>query len=141
MSRPGPLDRDDVANSRLFILGGKGASEEEFRECFGKFGQIKDVWIVKDRRTNEDKGGFCVCFDHRALQHMPPTPASVVSIQKKQLITYAAQLSFSPLSCLLTSSKLVFVPVVEIDCMIVKFEDTYYLCFLSQPVTDPVHMT
>ena len=54
----------EVANSRLFILGGKGASEEEFRECFGKWGEIKDIWIVKDRRTNEDKGEFNTVWPH-----------------------------------------------------------------------------
>ena len=55
------MNQPEVPNSRLFILGGKGANEEEFREVFGKFGEIKDVWILKDRRTNEDKGEWQCC--------------------------------------------------------------------------------
>ena len=50
------MNQPEVPNSRLFILGGKGKDEETFRELFGKYGEVKDVWILKDRRTNEDKG-------------------------------------------------------------------------------------
>ena len=51
--------RSDAApNSRLFILAGKGVKEDLFREQFEKYGKIVDFWIVKDRRTNEDKGEY-----------------------------------------------------------------------------------
>lgn len=50
-------------HTRLFILGGKGISEEEFRETFGAYGTIKDVWIVKDKVTNESKGVVYITFD------------------------------------------------------------------------------
>ncbi|XP_048754378.1 RNA-binding protein 45-like isoform X2 [Ostrea edulis] len=43
-------------NSRLFILCGKGITEESFKEAFEKYGTVEDIWIVKDRKTNEDKG-------------------------------------------------------------------------------------
>jgi ERCC4-type nuclease len=43
-------------NSRLFILCGKGIKEDSFKEAFEKFGTVEDIWIVKDRKTNEDKG-------------------------------------------------------------------------------------
>jgi len=42
--------------NRIFILGGKGCSEEELRDTFGKFGDIKDVHIIKDKKTSENKG-------------------------------------------------------------------------------------
>ena len=45
---------------RLFILGGKGNTEDEFRDVFGKYGMVKDVWILKDRHSNQDKG-MCKC--------------------------------------------------------------------------------
>lgn len=54
---------DAAENSRLFILAGKGIQEETFREKFEQYGKIQDLWIVKDKRTNEDKGQqklFCV---------------------------------------------------------------------------------
>ena len=47
---------DEPPNSRLFILCGKGITEQVMRENFSKFGTVEDVWIVKDRRTNEEKG-------------------------------------------------------------------------------------
>lgn len=49
-------DLDDPPNSRLFILCQKGTTEQEFRDAFGKYGNIEDVWIIKDKRTNEDRG-------------------------------------------------------------------------------------
>ena len=43
-------------NSRIFIICGKGVKEDVFKSSFEKFGTVQDVWIVKDRHTNEDKG-------------------------------------------------------------------------------------
>ena len=50
------LRSDEPPNSRLFILCQKGITEQEFREHFGEYGTIDDIWIVKDKRTNEDRG-------------------------------------------------------------------------------------
>lgn len=47
-------------NSRLFILCGKGIREDAFKDAFEKFGTVEDIWIVKDRRTNEEKGWKCL---------------------------------------------------------------------------------
>ena len=47
---------DAPENARLFILSGRGIKEEVFREKFEHFGKIEDLWVVKDKRTNEDKG-------------------------------------------------------------------------------------
>ena len=49
-------------NSRLFILCGKGIKEEAFKEAFEKFGTVEDIWIVKDRKTNEEKGNSSFGF-------------------------------------------------------------------------------
>ncbi|XP_052683190.1 RNA-binding protein 45-like [Crassostrea angulata] len=49
-------------NSRLFILCGKGIREDTFRDAFGKFGTVEDIWIVKDRRTMEEKGVVYIKF-------------------------------------------------------------------------------
>ncbi|XP_076461498.1 RNA-binding protein 45-like [Babylonia areolata] len=54
--------KDAPPNSRLFILCQKGIEEREFREHFGEFGGIEDVWIVKDKRTNEDRGIVYISF-------------------------------------------------------------------------------
>ncbi len=69
----------EVEGSRLFILGGKGTSEEEFREVFSEYGEVKDVWIVRDKRTNEDKGegaAMPACLSRCALSTRMPTLSS-----------------------------------------------------------------
>uniref|UniRef100_A0AAG5DD72 RRM domain-containing protein n=1 Tax=Anopheles atroparvus TaxID=41427 RepID=A0AAG5DD72_ANOAO len=42
--------------SRLFIICSKSVTEENLREHFDKFGDIEEIWIVKDRSTGEGKG-------------------------------------------------------------------------------------
>ncbi|CAC5406793.1 unnamed protein product [Mytilus coruscus] len=50
--------QEDVrpANSRLFILCSKQATEDMFQKEFERFGGIEDIWVVKDKRSNENKG-------------------------------------------------------------------------------------
>ena len=47
---------DDPPNSRLFIVCGKNITEDQFKESFGTFGTIEEVWVLKDRTTQEPKG-------------------------------------------------------------------------------------
>lgn len=47
---------DDPPHSRLFIVCGKSITEEDFRESFSKHGTIEEIWVVKDRNTEEPKG-------------------------------------------------------------------------------------
>lgn len=47
---------DDPPNSRLFIVGSKNLSEDDFRNAFKEFGTIEEIWMVKDRQTGENKG-------------------------------------------------------------------------------------
>ena len=51
-----------LPHTRLFILGGKGIPEDDLREAFGTYGTVKDVWIVKNKQTNEDKGNKLNCL-------------------------------------------------------------------------------
>ncbi|CAG5134113.1 unnamed protein product [Candidula unifasciata] len=53
---------DEPPNSRLFILCPKGTTEQDFRDAFDKFGTIEDIWIIKDKRTNEDRGIVYIKF-------------------------------------------------------------------------------
>lgn len=46
----------DPPNSRLFILCGKTVTEDDLHDAFDKYGHIEDIWIVKDKATNESKG-------------------------------------------------------------------------------------
>ncbi|XP_052779140.1 RNA-binding protein 45-like [Mya arenaria] len=54
--------RDYPENTRLFILTGKGVTEDTLREKFEQYGKIEDLWIVKDKRTHEDKGVVYITF-------------------------------------------------------------------------------
>lgn len=53
---------DDPPNSRLFIVCGKNISEEQFRDAFGVFGTIQEIWVLKDRVTGEPKGVTYIKF-------------------------------------------------------------------------------
>lgn len=41
---------------RLFILGGKGLSEDDWRDNFEMFGEIDRISILTDKNTGEQKG-------------------------------------------------------------------------------------
>lgn len=47
---------DVPRNSRLFVVLGKDVGPSEIREHFGPFGDIQDVCMVRDKRTNLPKG-------------------------------------------------------------------------------------
>jgi len=53
---------DDPPMSRLFIICNKAHSEEDFREAFSPYGDIEDIWVVKDKHTQENKGIAYVKF-------------------------------------------------------------------------------
>lgn len=49
---------NEPENSRIFVLYDKNfpISENEFKDLFGKFGTVKNVYIVKDRNNDSVKG-------------------------------------------------------------------------------------
>lgn len=53
---------DDPPNSRLFIIGHKALNEDDFRNAFAKFGNIEEIWVVKDKRTGDNKGVTYIKF-------------------------------------------------------------------------------
>lgn len=53
---------DDPPMSRLFIICNKGHTEDQFRETFSSFGNIEDIWVVKDKQTGESKGIVYIKF-------------------------------------------------------------------------------
>ncbi|XP_056125891.1 RNA-binding protein 45 [Rhinichthys klamathensis goyatoka] len=53
---------DEPANSRLFLVTSKSITEEIIREHFTTFGEIQDIWVVKDKHTKESKGVSFVKF-------------------------------------------------------------------------------
>ena len=53
---------DDPPNSRLFIVCGKSITEEDFKESFEPYGIIEEIWVLKDKVTNEPKGVTYIKF-------------------------------------------------------------------------------
>ncbi|XP_066975232.1 RNA-binding protein 45 isoform X1 [Macrobrachium rosenbergii] len=53
---------DDPPHSRLFIVCGKSITEDDFRESFSKYGTIEEIWVVKDRTSEEPKGVTYIKF-------------------------------------------------------------------------------
>lgn len=56
---------EDPPYSRLFIVGSKQLTEDDFRNAFSKFGEIEEIWVVKDRQTGERKGMLFSAFSAR----------------------------------------------------------------------------
>ncbi|WAQ94166.1 RBM45-like protein [Mya arenaria] len=63
--------RDYPENTRLFILTGKGVTEDTLREKFEQYGKIEDLWIVKDKRTHEDKAFKPKFAEPKKVQETP----------------------------------------------------------------------
>ncbi|XP_031415040.1 RNA-binding protein 45 isoform X2 [Clupea harengus] len=53
---------DDPPNSRLFLVTSKCITEDNIRDHFSAFGEIQDIWLVKDKQTKESKGVAFVKF-------------------------------------------------------------------------------
>lgn len=47
---------DDPPMSRLFIICNKSNTEDDFRDAFERFGDIEEIWVVRDKQTGENKG-------------------------------------------------------------------------------------
>ncbi|CAO1401951.1 unnamed protein product [Diamesa tonsa] len=54
--------RDDEKSQRLFIIIPKELSEDQLYEEFGKYGEIENVSVIRDRATREGKGFAYIKF-------------------------------------------------------------------------------
>ncbi|KAK9869748.1 hypothetical protein WA026_003484 [Henosepilachna vigintioctopunctata] len=51
-----------MINNKLFIIGSKSLNENDYRDAFKEFGEIEEIWVVKDRNTGENKGVTYIKF-------------------------------------------------------------------------------
>ncbi|KAL9903519.1 RNA-binding protein 45 [Glossina fuscipes] len=58
----GHTGEDDPPMSRLFVICNKAHTEEQFRETFSPFGEIEDIWVVKDKQSGDSKGIVYIKF-------------------------------------------------------------------------------
>ncbi|XP_004701510.1 RNA-binding protein 45 [Echinops telfairi] len=73
--RPGVNSLDEPPNSRIFLVISKYTPESVLRERFSPFGEIQDIWVVRDKHTKESKGIAFVKFARssqacRAMEEM-----------------------------------------------------------------------
>ncbi|XP_071494180.1 RNA-binding protein 45-like [Diadema antillarum] len=65
-SGKGPMgsasNADKPPNSRLFIICSKNQTESDLKDYFSQFGEVENVWLVKDKVTREPKGVAYVKF-------------------------------------------------------------------------------
>jgi RNA recognition motif-containing protein len=54
--------REDEKAQRLFIITPRDFTEDDLYEEFGKYGEIEDVSILRDRQTREGKGFAYIRF-------------------------------------------------------------------------------
>lgn len=55
----GRVDVDNPPFSRVFVVCSKKHTQEELKTAFESFGEVEDVWVVKDKQTKENRG---VCY-------------------------------------------------------------------------------
>lgn len=56
--------------NRIFILGGKECSEQEMKSMFAKFGDVKDIHIIRDKKTSESKGTRQKNHEHQNFKNI-----------------------------------------------------------------------
>lgn len=63
-NQPGERPNSDFPPfSRVFVVCSRNHKEEDIRTAFQPYGNLEDVWMVKDRMTKENKGICYVKFD------------------------------------------------------------------------------
>ncbi|XP_050301976.1 RNA-binding protein 45 isoform X2 [Anthonomus grandis grandis] len=60
--RRGHHSTEDPPMSRLFIVGPKDLTEQDFRRAFQQFGNVEEIWMVNDKNTGDYKGITYVKF-------------------------------------------------------------------------------
>ena len=67
--------------NRIFILGGRDCSDDDLRTLFEKFGEVRDIHIIRDKNTNENKGLVCsVSLFHDNTDRIDAIPSSTAPL-------------------------------------------------------------
>ncbi|XP_069081524.1 RNA-binding protein 45 isoform X2 [Pleurodeles waltl] len=84
---------DDPPNSRVFLVISKSTSEDVIRHRFSEFGDIQDIWVVKDKHTKESKGIAFVKFakSSQACRAMEEMHGQCLTDNTKPIKVFIAQ--------------------------------------------------
>ncbi|XP_043931365.1 RNA-binding protein 45 [Protopterus annectens] len=91
--KPSADNLDDPPNSRLFLVLSKSTTEEVIRKHFSHFGEIQDIWVVKDKQTKESKGVAFVKFarSSQACKAMEDMHGKCLTDNTKPIKVFIAQ--------------------------------------------------
>ncbi|XP_072903235.1 RNA-binding protein 45 [Hemitrygon akajei] len=91
-SRP-TANLDHPPNSRLFLVISKSTSEEVIREKFSLFGDIQDIWVVRDKQSKDHKGIAYVKFNKssQACKAMEDMHGKALTEDTKPIKVFIAQ--------------------------------------------------
>ncbi|XP_006012349.1 RNA-binding protein 45 [Latimeria chalumnae] len=91
--KPSVDNLDDPPNSRVFLVISKSTPKEVIREKFSPFGEIQDIWVVKDKQTKERKGVAFVKFarSSQACRAMEEMHGRSLSDDTKPIKVFIAQ--------------------------------------------------
>ncbi|XP_029461743.1 RNA-binding protein 45 [Rhinatrema bivittatum] len=91
--RPSVDNLDDPPNSRVFLVISKTITEEMIRERFLPFGDIQDIWVVKDKHSKESKGIAFVKYakSSQACRAMEEMHWTCLSDNSKPIKVFIAQ--------------------------------------------------
>ncbi|XP_038645234.1 RNA-binding protein 45 isoform X1 [Scyliorhinus canicula] len=91
-SRP-MANLDHPPNSRLFLVISKSTSEDVIREKFSFFGEIQDIWVVRDKQSKDHKGIAYVKFakSSQACRAMEDMHGKALTGDTKSIKVFIAQ--------------------------------------------------
>uniref|UniRef100_A0A8C5R1Z8 RNA binding motif protein 45 n=1 Tax=Leptobrachium leishanense TaxID=445787 RepID=A0A8C5R1Z8_9ANUR len=91
--RPSGGNLDDPPNSRVFLVVSKSVTEDVIRDRFSDFGDIQDIWVVKDKHTRESKGIAFVKYNKssQACRAMEEMHGRCLSESTKPIKVFIAQ--------------------------------------------------
>nr|XP_033800747.1 RNA-binding protein 45 [Geotrypetes seraphini]XP_033800748.1 RNA-binding protein 45 [Geotrypetes seraphini]XP_033800749.1 RNA-binding protein 45 [Geotrypetes seraphini]XP_033800750.1 RNA-binding protein 45 [Geotrypetes seraphini]XP_033800752.1 RNA-binding protein 45 [Geotrypetes seraphini]XP_033800753.1 RNA-binding protein 45 [Geotrypetes seraphini] len=91
--RPSVDNLDDPPNSRVFLVISKSITEEQIRDRFSTFGDIQDIWVVKDKHSKESKGIAFVKYakSSQACRAMEEMHWTCLSENSKPIKVFIAQ--------------------------------------------------
>ncbi|XP_053327172.1 RNA-binding protein 45 [Spea bombifrons] len=91
--RPSAGNLDDPPNSRVFLVVSKSVTEDMIRDRFSEFGDIQDIWVVKDKQTKESKGIAFVKYakSSQACRAMEEMHGRCLSESSKPIKVFIAQ--------------------------------------------------
>ncbi|XP_019645936.1 PREDICTED: uncharacterized protein LOC109486540 [Branchiostoma belcheri] len=74
------IDMDNPPNSRIFIVCSKNHTEAELKYAFEKFGDMEDIWLVKDKTDSPQTVYIWAAYGGFGVTHFPHVKPGVIAL-------------------------------------------------------------